>query len=75
MAVHTELTPAEAAEQKALFTDDTRFAVSMEGEGSEPKTKSKKSSMNVALWSSVVVSGRLPTADTAFTRPHACMKA
>jgi len=58
MAVHTELTPAEAADrlalrelfdayahcadrrdaegQKALFTDDTRFAVYMEGEGSEP---------------------------------------
>jgi hypothetical protein len=58
MAVHSELTPAEAADrlalrelfdayahcadrrdaegQKALFTDDTRFAVYMEGEGSEP---------------------------------------
>ena len=58
MAVHTELTPAEAADrlalrelfdayahcadrrdaegQKALFTDDTRFAVYMDGEGSEP---------------------------------------
>lgn len=54
MAVHTELTPAEAADrlairelfdayahcadrrdaegQKALFTDDTRFAVHMDGE-------------------------------------------
>ena len=58
MAVHTELTPGEAADrlalrelfdayahcadrrdaegQKALFTDDTRFAVYMDGEGSEP---------------------------------------
>jgi SnoaL-like domain len=58
MAVHTELTPAEAADrlalrelfdayahcadrreaegQKALFTDDTRFAVYMDGECSEP---------------------------------------
>jgi hypothetical protein len=58
MAVHTELTPAEAADrlalrelfdayahcadrrdaegQKALFTDDTRFAVHMDGDGSEP---------------------------------------
>ena len=58
MAVHTELTPAEAADrlalrelfdayahcadrrdakgQKALFTDDTRFAVYMDGEGTEP---------------------------------------
>jgi SnoaL-like domain len=58
MAVHTELTPAEAADrlalrelfdayahcadrrdakgQKALFTDDARFAVYMDGEGSEP---------------------------------------
>jgi hypothetical protein len=58
MVVHTELTPAEAADrlalrelfdayahcvdrrdaegQKALFTDETRFAVSMDGEGSEP---------------------------------------
>src|SRR6266576_1192353 len=58
MAVHTELSSAEAADrlalrelfdayahcadrrdaegQKALFTDDTRFAVYMEGEGSEP---------------------------------------
>ena len=57
MAVHTELTPAEAADrlalrelfdayahcadrrdaegQKALFTDDTRFAVYMDGEASE----------------------------------------
>jgi SnoaL-like protein len=58
VAVHTEITPAEAADrlairelfdayahcadrrdaegQKALFTDDTRFAVYMDGEGSEP---------------------------------------
>ena len=58
MAVHTELSPIEAADrlalrelfdayahcadrrdaegQKALFTDDTRFAVYMDGEGSEP---------------------------------------
>jgi hypothetical protein len=58
MVVHTELTPAEAADrlalrelfdayahcadrrdaegQKALFTDETRFAVYMDGEGSEP---------------------------------------
>jgi hypothetical protein len=58
MAVHTEVTPAEAADrlalrelfdayahcadrrdaegQQALFTDDTRFAVYMDGEGSEP---------------------------------------
>jgi hypothetical protein len=58
MAVHTELSPAEAADrlalrelfdayahcadrrdaegQKALFTDDTRFAVYMDGEASEP---------------------------------------
>ena len=58
MAVHTELSPAEAADrlalrelfdayahcadrrdakgQKALFTEDTRFAVYMDGEGSEP---------------------------------------
>src|SRR4026209_2394442 len=58
MAVHTELSPTEAADrlalrelfdayagcadrrdaegQKALFTYDTRFAVYMEGEGSEP---------------------------------------
>src|SRR5712675_1953181 len=58
MAVHTELTAAEAADrlairelfdayahcadrrdaegQKALFTADTRFAVYMGGEGSEP---------------------------------------
>jgi SnoaL-like domain len=58
MALHTELTPAEAADrlalrelfdayahcadrrdaegQKTLFTDDTRFAVYMDGEGSEP---------------------------------------
>ena len=58
MAVHTELTPAEAADrlalrelfdayahcadrrdaegQKALFTDDTRFAVYMDGGDSEP---------------------------------------
>jgi hypothetical protein len=58
MAVHTELTPAEAADrlairelfddyarcadrrdadgQKALFIADTRFAVYMDGEGSEP---------------------------------------
>jgi hypothetical protein len=58
MALHTELTPAEAADrlalrelfdayahcadrrdaegQKALFTDDTRFAVYLDGEGSEP---------------------------------------
>ena len=58
MAVHIELTPAEAADrlalrelfdayahcadrrdaegQKALFTDDTRFAVYMNGEGGEP---------------------------------------
>ena len=58
MALHTELTPAEAADrlairelfdayahcadrrdaegQKALFTVDTRFAVYMDGEGSEP---------------------------------------
>jgi hypothetical protein len=58
VAVHRELTPAEAADrlairelfdayahcadrrdaegQKALFTADTRFAVYMEGEGSEP---------------------------------------
>ena len=58
MAVHTELSPGEAADrlalrelfdayahcadrrdaegQKALFTDDTRFAVYMDGEGSEP---------------------------------------
>jgi hypothetical protein len=58
MAVHTELTPAEAADrlalrelfdayahcadrrdaegQKALFTEDTRFTVYMDGEGSEP---------------------------------------
>jgi hypothetical protein len=58
MAVHTELTPAEAADrlairelfdayahcadrrdaegQKSLFTADTRFAVYMGGEGSEP---------------------------------------
>jgi SnoaL-like protein len=57
MAVHTELTPAEAADrlalrelfdayahcadrrdaegQKALLTDDTRFAVYMDGEASE----------------------------------------
>src|SRR5438132_5519389 len=57
MAVHTELTPTEAAdrlalrelfdayahcadrrdaeEQKALFTADTRFAVFMDGEGTE----------------------------------------
>ena len=58
MAVHSELTAAEAADrvalrelfdayahcadrrdaegQKALFTQDTRFAVYMDGEGSEP---------------------------------------
>jgi len=58
MAIHTELSPTEAADrlalrelfdayahcadrrdaegQKALFTDDTRFAVYMEGEGTEP---------------------------------------
>jgi hypothetical protein len=58
MGVHTELSPAEAADrlairelfdayarcadrrdaegQKALFTDDTRFAVYMDGEGTEP---------------------------------------
>src|ERR1700704_2696712 len=58
MAVHTELTPTEAADrlalrelfdayahcadrrgaegQKALFTEDTVFAVNMDGEGSEP---------------------------------------
>ena len=58
MAVHAEVTPAEAADrlairelfdayahcadrrdaegQKALFTVDTRFAVYMDGEGSEP---------------------------------------
>ena len=58
MAVHTELSPTEAADrlalrelfdgyahcadrrdaegQKALFTEDTRFAVYMEGEGTEP---------------------------------------
>src|SRR5882757_1908620 len=58
MAIHTELTPAEAADrlalrelfdayahcadrrdaegQKALFTEDTRFAVYKDGEGSEP---------------------------------------
>src|SRR6266571_1460629 len=58
MAVHTELSPTEAADrlalrelfdayahcadrrdaeaQKALFTDNTRFAVYMDGEGSEP---------------------------------------
>ena len=58
MAVHTELTPTEAADrlalrelfdayahcadrrdangQKALFTDETVFAVYMDGEGSEP---------------------------------------
>ena len=58
MAVHTEITPSEAADrlairelfdayahcadrrdaegQKALFTADTRFAVYMDGEGSEP---------------------------------------
>jgi hypothetical protein len=58
LAIHTELTPAEAAdrlairelfdayarcadrrdaeEQKALFTDDTIFAVYMNGDGSEP---------------------------------------
>ena len=58
MTVHTELTPAEAADrlalrelfdayahcadrrdaegQKALFTDDTVFAVYMEGDGIEP---------------------------------------
>jgi hypothetical protein len=58
MAVHTELTPSEAADrlairelfdayahcadrrdaegQKALFTADTRFAVYMDGDGSEP---------------------------------------
>jgi SnoaL-like domain len=58
MAVHSELTPAEAADrlalrelfdayahcadrrdaegQKALFTEDTRFAVYMDGEASEP---------------------------------------
>ena len=58
MAVHTELSPTEAADrlalrelfdgyahcadrrdsegQKALFTDDTVFAVYMDGEGSEP---------------------------------------
>src|SRR4029077_4717661 len=58
MAIHTEVTPAEAADrlairelfdayahcadrrdadgQKALFTDDTRFAVYLNGEGSEP---------------------------------------
>src|SRR5256884_3929044 len=58
MAVHTELTPTEAADrlalrelfdayahcadrrdaegQKALFTADTRFAVYMDGEGTEP---------------------------------------
>src|SRR5947199_7730165 len=58
MAVHTELSPTEAADrlalrelfdayahcadrrdvegQRALFTDDTRFAVYMDGEGSEP---------------------------------------
>jgi hypothetical protein len=58
MAVHTELSPSEAADrlalrelfdayahcadrrdaegQKALFTEDTRFPVYMDGEGSEP---------------------------------------
>ena len=58
MAIHTELSPTEAADrvalrqlvdayahcadrrdaegQKALFSDDTRFAVYMDGEGSEP---------------------------------------
>jgi SnoaL-like protein len=58
MAVHTELSPTEAADrlalrelfdayahcadrrdaegQKALFTDDTRFAVYMDGEDNEP---------------------------------------
>ena len=58
MAVHSELTPAEAADrlalrelfdayahcadrrdaegQRALFTEDTRFAVYMDGEASEP---------------------------------------
>src|SRR4029077_8379414 len=58
MAIHTEVTPAEADDrlairelfdasahcddrrdadgQKALFTDDTRFAVYLTGEGSEP---------------------------------------
>jgi hypothetical protein len=58
MAVHTELTPTEAADrvalrelfdayahcadrrdaegQKALFTDDTVFAVYMDGDGTEP---------------------------------------
>jgi SnoaL-like protein len=58
MPVHTELTPAQAADQlalrelfdayahcadrrdaegqKALFTEDTRFAVYMDGEGSAP---------------------------------------
>jgi len=58
MAVHTEISPAEAADrlairelfdayahcadrrdaegQKALFTDDTRFAVYMSGPGTEP---------------------------------------
>jgi SnoaL-like protein len=58
MAVHREVTPAEAADrlairelfdayahcadrrdadgQKALFTDDTRFAVHMDGDGTEP---------------------------------------
>ena len=58
MAMHTEITPTEAADrlalrelfdayahcadrrdatgQKALFTDDTRFAVYMDGAGSEP---------------------------------------
>jgi SnoaL-like domain len=58
MAIHTEITPTEAADrlairelfdtyahcadrrdaegQKALFTADTRFAVYMGGEGSEP---------------------------------------
>jgi SnoaL-like domain len=58
MAVHTEITPSEAADrlairelvdayarcadrrdaeaQRALFTADTRFAVHMDGDGSEP---------------------------------------
>lgn len=58
MAVHTELSPTQAADrlalrelfdayahcadrrdaegQKALFTEDTRFAVYMDGEGSDP---------------------------------------
>jgi hypothetical protein len=92
MTVHTELTPAEAADrlalcelfdayahradrrdaegQKALFTDDTRFAVYMDGEGSTARLHRRRHPQDHDRPSSVI-STPSPRTTAAGTSPNA----